>query len=105
MLRPRQAVNLVVAAAFFLHCGIVVQVVKLAIFETVFVLLHLRRPQDFRQRVAEVHSADFAPLGRPYFGLVPCVVVPHTAAYRQVLLVQIDVLPGQTADLANRRQP
>ena len=77
--------------------------VKFPVLETVFVLRCLRRPQDFRQCVAEVHSADFAPLGRPYFGLVPCAVVPHTAAYRQVLLVQIDVLPCQAADLANAK--
>ena len=39
----------------------------------------------------------------PTLGLVPCAVVPHTAAYRQVLLVQIDVLPSQAADLANAK--
>ena len=77
--------------------------IKFPVAETVFALFCSCRPQDCRQRVAEINGADFAPLGRPYLGLVPCAVIPHTAAYRQVLLVQIDVLPSQAADLANAK--
>ena len=34
---------------------------------------------------------------------MPCAVVSHTAAYRKVLLVKIDVLSSQAADLANAK--
>ena len=67
-------------------------------------LFHLCHTQDRRQRVTEVHCTDFATLGSSYLGFVPCAVVPHTAAYREVLLVKIDVLPSQAADLAEKER-
>lgn len=73
---PRQVVNLVVSTVFFLHLGVVVEVVKFAILEAVFVLFGFRRSEDRRERVAEVHGADFLPLGSSYLGFVPCPVVP-----------------------------
>lgn len=103
MLRSQQAVNLVVTAVFLFHELVIVEVVKFPVFETVFMLFHLRYTQDRRQRVAEVHCADFATLGSSYLGFVSCAVVSHTAAYREVLLVKTDVLPSQAADLANAK--
>ena len=41
------------------------------------------------------------PLGGPDLQLMPCPVVAHTAADRQTLFIQINVLPCQSADLAN----
>ena len=59
--------------------------------------------KDCRQRVAEVHGADFVPLGRSNLCLVPCTVVAHASAYREVLLIKVDVLPCEAADLANAK--
>lgn len=64
-------------------------------------LFGFRCPQDCRQRVAEVNSADFLPLCRSYLGLVPCSVVADTAAYRKELLVKVDVLPSQGANFTD----
>ena len=61
-LRPLQTVQLIVAAALLLYLPVVVQAVKLAVPEAVFVLLGLRRLEDARQRVAEVHRANFSSL-------------------------------------------
>ena len=63
-LRPLQTVYLIVTAALLLYLLVVVQAVKLAVLEAVLTLLGLCRLEDRRQRVAEVHCADIAPLGR-----------------------------------------
>ena len=94
---PLQAVNLIIGAPFFLYFFVVVQVIKLPVAETVFALFGSRRPQDCRQRVAEINGADFAPLCRSYFGCVPCSVIAHTAAYCKILFFKVNILPSQAA--------
>ena len=68
--------------------------IKFPVLETAFVLFGFHSSEDRRQRVAEVHGTDFFPLG------CSCPVVAHTAAHRKVLLVKVDVLPSQAADLS-----
>ena len=94
---PLPAVNLIIGAPFFLYFFVVVQVIKLPVAETVFALFCSCRPQDCRQRVAEINGADFAPLCRSHFGCVPCSVIAHTAAYREILLLKVNILPSQAA--------
>src|SRR5699024_806379 len=94
---PLQAVNLIIGAPFFLYFFIVVQVIKLPVAETVFALFCSRRPQDCRQRITEINGADFAPLCRSHFGCVPCSVIAHTAAYRKILFLKVNILPSQAA--------
>src|SRR5699024_4508729 len=94
---PLQAVNLIIGAPFFLYFFVVVQVIKLPVAETVFALFCSRRPQDCRQRVAEINGADFASLCRSYFGCVPCSVIAHTAAYCKILFLKVNILPSQAA--------
>lgn len=99
--RPLQTVQLVVTAAFLLYLLVVVQAVKLAVLEAVFVLLGPGCLEDRRQRVTEVYRADFAPLGGADLRLVPCPVVAHTAPHRDGLLLEVNVLPCEGADLAD----
>lgn len=96
-----QTVQLIVTAALLLYLLVVVQTVELAVLETVFVLLGLGRLEERRQRVAEVHRADFAPLGGADLRLVSRPVVAHTAPHRDGLLFQVNVLPCESADLAD----
>ena len=98
-----QAVHLVVAAALFLYLFVVVQAVELTVLEAVFVLLGLRRLEDRGQRVAKVHRADFASLGGADLRLVPRPVVAHTAPHCNGLLLEVDVLPCESADLADSK--
>ena len=101
--RPGQGVDLVIGSVFLPDLRIVVQVVKLAVAQTVPNLLLFGPPQDRRQRVAEVHGADFLPFGSPDLGLVPRPVVTDAPPNREVLLVQVDVLPGEGADLPDAK--
>ena len=100
-LRPGQHVDLVIGTVLFLDLFAVVEPVKRPIFETVPSLLPLRLLENIRQSVAEVHGSDFLSLGGPDLQLVPRPVVAHTAADRQTLFFQINVLPCQRTDLAN----
>ena len=47
------------------------------------------------------YRADFAPLGGADLRLVPCPVVAHTAPHRDGLLLEVNVLPCEGADLAD----
>ena len=91
---PLPAVNLIIGAPFFLYFFVVVQVIKLPVAETVFALFCSCRPQDCRQRVAEINGADFAPFCRSHFGCVPCSVIAHTAAYCKILFLKVNILPS-----------
>ena len=99
--RPGQGIDLVIGPVFLPDLGTVVQAVKLAIAQAVPNLLLFGPPQDRRQRVAEVHGSDFLPLGGPDLRLVPRPVVTDAPPHREVLLVQIDVLPSEGADFPN----
>ena len=102
-LRSRQTVNLIISTVFFFDLTVIVEAVQLSVSEAVFVLFSFGCSKDFCQCVAEVHSADFLSLGRSDFRLVPCSVVAHTAAYREVLTFKVNILPGQAANLANAK--
>ena len=67
------------------------------------VLLQLRRSEDIRQSVAEIHRADLAPLGRPDLRLVPRRIIAHTAPHRDGLLPEVGVLPREGADLSDAK--
>ena len=101
ILRPRQGVDLIIDTVFLPGLSIVVEAVELAIAQAVLALFPLGRFEDRRQRVAEIHSTDFLPLGGPDLRLVSRPVVADAPPHRQILLVQVDVLPGEGADLAN----
>ena len=64
LLRSRQTVYLVVSTVFFLDFTIKVEDIQFSVAETVLVLFGLGCPQDLRQRVTEVHGADFLAFGR-----------------------------------------
>ncbi len=57
LIGSRQTVNLIVVATFVFDGFVIVQLVKRAVLQTVFVLFHFRRFQDRRQGVTEVHRA------------------------------------------------
>ena len=101
--RPGQGVDLIIGPVFLPDLGAVVQAVKLPIAQAVPDLLLFGPPQDRRQRVAEVHSTDFLPLGGPNLRLVPRPVVTDAPPHREVLLVQVDVLPGEGANLPDTK--
>lgn len=67
-------------------------------------LLGLCCLEDRHQRIAEVHRADFAPLCSAYFNLVPRPIVAHTAPYRDDLLREVNVLPGDMAEYQTMRK-
>ena len=92
-----------VSTVFFFDLDIVVEVVKFPVLKAVFVLFGFCCSEDCRQRIAEVYGTDFLPFCRPYLGFMPCSVVANTAAYRKILLVKVDVLPSQAADLTNTK--
>lgn len=96
-----QAVQLVITAALLLYLFVVVQAVELAVLEAVFVLLGLCRLENRRQRVTEVHRANFAPLGGADLRLVPRPVVAHTAPHRDGLILEVNILPSEGADFAD----
>ena len=100
-LRPRQGIDLIIDAVFLPDLGVVVEAVELTIAQTVLTLFPLGRFEDRRQGVAEIHSADFLPLGGPDLRLVPCPVVADAPPHRQILLVQVDILPGEGTDLTD----
>ena len=102
-LRSGQHVNLVIGTVLFLDLFAVVEPVKRPIFETVPRLLPLRLLENIRQSVAEVHGSDFLSLGGPDLQLVPRPIVAHTAADRQTLFFQVNVLPRQRTDFANTK--
>lgn len=101
LLRPGQGVKLVIGAVLLLDDQIVILAVQRPILEAAFELFLLGRPQDGGEGVAEVHRADFLALGRPDLHLVPGGVVAHTAAHRQTLFLQVNVLPCQSTRLAD----
>ena len=99
--RPGQGVDLVIGPVFLPDLRIVVQAVKLAVAHTVPDLLPLDHFEDRRQRVTEVHSPDLLPLGGPDLRLAPRPVVADALPCREILPVQVDVLPGEAADLSD----
>ena len=98
-LRPRQTVNLVIGAVFLFDLQVVIEAVQFSVAETIFVLLGFGCFEDCRKSIAEIYSTDFLTLRCSNLGLVPCSVGPHTAAYRQILLLKVDVLPSEGTDL------
>ena len=102
---PLQAVNLIIGAPFFplLLCSSSGD--KLPVAETVFALFCSRRPQDCRQRVAEINGADFAPFCRSHFGCVPCSVIAHASAYREILFLKVNILPKSSRILPRYEAP
>ena len=80
--------------------------IKLPVAETVFALFCSRRPQDCRQRVAEINGADFAPFCRSHFGCVPCSVMRmlrRTVRYCSSRLISCQVKPRYFPDTEARR--
>ena len=100
-LRPGQHVDLIIGAVLFLDLFAVIEPVERPIFQTVPNLLPLRLLRNLSQGVAEVYGSDFLSFGGPDFQLMPCPIVAHTAAGRQALFFQINVLPCQRTDLTN----
>ena len=83
-LYPGQGVDLVIDAVFLPDLGVVVEAVEFTIAQAVLALFPPGRFEDRRQRVAEVHSTDFLPLGGPDLRLVPRPVVADAPPYREI---------------------
>ena len=64
-------------------------------------LLLCYNPAQVLKMGGKHYRADFAPLGGADLRLVPCPVVAHTAPHRDGLLLEVNVLPCEGADLAD----
>ena len=99
--RPGQDIDLVIGPVFLSDLSIVVQAAKLAVAQAVLNLLLFGPPQDHCQRVAEVHGSDYLPFSGPDFRLMPRPVVADAPPNREILFVQVNILPGEGADFPN----
>lgn len=96
-------VEFVVDAILFFDFAVVIVMIQFAITESVFVLFFLGLFQNFGKCISEIYDTNLSSFGWSDLCGVPCSVVSDAPAYCEILLIQVDVLPGKTRNFSDAK--